>query len=186
MRETANWQKRRMLEWIAKKPEAGFSLIEMLVVMIILVTLAVILVPGWRMFLASRDLQAGQDQLLQAMMEAQSSAKSNRVMWQLSLRQQGQQVQWVVHPTYRAPLTGEWQRLSQYIRIDSETSVPVSSGVYTVQFNSDGSVNNLGSIALNHTQADSRTKRCVVISTLIGNLRSSSNQATTQNGQWCY
>lgn len=56
----------------------GFSLAEMLVVIVIAGTLALIAAPGWLSFANSRRADAGRDQVLQLLRQAQSQAMQSR------------------------------------------------------------------------------------------------------------
>ncbi len=164
----------------------GFTLLEMMVVMLLLTALAAIAAPAWLAFLSRQELQVGHEQAAQAIRQAQINARQHRLIWQFSVREVNQQVQWAIHPAHRTPIADEWQSLSRGIRLDAETSLTLSRGTYQVQFNAAGHVNGaLGRLTL-FSQTDPRLKRCTMISTLLGAIRSSENQRTPLAGFWCY
>jgi prepilin-type N-terminal cleavage/methylation domain-containing protein len=166
---------------------AGFSLLEVLVVVVIIAGLAAIAAPGWGAFLMNQRLNMAQDQVYQAMLKTKDNARRGRVTWQASFRDQNNTTQWVIHPASDSPSSTSWNTLDSALKIDSETTLLLSSGVYRVQFDQEGNVaGSLGGITLSSRQGGT-AKRCVIVSTLIGSLRKGTDHQTTDSsGKYCY
>lgn len=156
--------------------DGGFSLLEMLTVFAIVGIIAAIAVPGWASFRNTRRLNTAQDQIYQALRQAQFEAKRRGVRWQISVQNRDEQAQWAIYPVNASPLEAAWTDLPPGIQIDtSRTTVRRSRGIYEVQFNHKGHVNGqLGRITLVGIER-SRTRRSVVVSTLIGAMRKANN-----------
>jgi len=194
-----------------KQTTGGFTLIEVLVVVAMIGILSAIGVPSWLAFTNSQRLNTARDQVYLAMKEAQSNAKRDKLTWQASFREgevDGQPVtQWAVHLASVSPHEAPWQNLDPSVRIvdtdiDSrdrnETtfyrySSGVNEGVWRVRFNYHGhpnSVRDLGRLTLASRNSDptnrNRKLRCVYLSTLLGSMRTSSQQRTKKDDRYCY
>lgn len=166
-------------------PTLGFTLIEMLVAIAIIGILMAIAAPGWNGFLANRNLNSAQDQFFQTIRQAQVQAIQTHQTWQASFKEPNGIIQFAVHRQEDAPQI--WQNSIPRIHIDTgETTLPASSSVYRVQFNRTGEVNGqLGRLTL--VADNSRSKRCVVVSTLLGLLRKGQEQSSPDgSGRYCY
>ncbi|OUC13770.1 MAG: hypothetical protein B0A82_15855 [Alkalinema sp. CACIAM 70d] len=168
-----------------KKQEIGFTLIELLIVVFVVSIIAAIGVPSWLSFYTNLRLGAAQSEIVEGMKQAQNSAKLKKIGHQFQVRQTNQSTtEWAISPMNQEPL--QWKALPQGVLIDSETTLRIKNGVYLVQFDDYGNVNGqLGRVTLSMSQ-DSIKKRCVIVSTLLGAIRTGSNQKTPQNGRYCY
>jgi prepilin-type N-terminal cleavage/methylation domain-containing protein len=166
---------------------AGFTLLEAMIVVSMMGILVTMSVPSWVTFWATRNLSASQDQVYHAVRLAQSEAKRHGVSWQASFQDVNGEAQWAIHAHHALPNQINWQILPAGIQIDpTETTMARSRGVYRIQFSAKGHVNGqLGRLTLK-TSASRSLKRCVVVSTMIGGIRKSQQQNRPQNGRYCY
>lgn len=167
----------------------GFTLFEILVVLLITGILIAIAAPSWLYFLNVTSLNHAQDEVLQAIRKTQQNARLNRSIWEFDIRQTAEgQVQWAAYPSNADKTIPEnlvWKNLDTRIQIDEETTLAESKGVRRIQFNHVGAINGqLGRLTLS-AKAGGKTKRCVIISTLLGTLRTGSDQSNPINGKYC-
>ncbi len=166
---------------IINQSAAGFTLIEMLVVIIMVSILAAIAGPSYLGFMNRQRLNTAQNQVLEIMRVAQTNAKREKTSWMACFRDDGTKVEWSVS---RLPEGGalscatatNWQPLSsdsKVIAINTTytnfTATPAT--FYPIRFKFDGSVAPLGKITLNIRNETNSIKRCVFVSTLLGALR---------------
>ena len=165
---------------------AGFTLLEAVTVVAIVGILFALAVPGWASFITLQRLNGGQEQVLLAMREAQSHAKHSHVIWQASFQNANGVVQWAVHPASITPMPSLWSSLDSAIQMDAETTLQQSGEVRRVQFDHEGNVNGqLGRLTLS-SKMGGKMKRCVVVSTLLGAVRTGKEHTTLQDGKYCY
>jgi prepilin-type N-terminal cleavage/methylation domain-containing protein len=182
---------------------AGFTLLETLVVASIIGISAAIAAPSWSGFVNRQSLNTAQSQVYQAMQETKSNAMHQKVTWQFSVRQvqvSGKPVvQWSVHQASITPAPESWHNLGANIRLDDESTFPQSNGIRRVRFNHYGcpvyqlndecgqtSISSQGRITLSNQQS-SKTKRCVIVSTLLGALRTGKEHPKKQDSKYyCY
>jgi prepilin-type N-terminal cleavage/methylation domain-containing protein len=171
-----------------KTPDAGFTLLQVLVTVVIIGILGAIAAPSWLQFRNTRILNIAQSQVYQAMRQAQSEAKRTRTVWQVSFRESNNVVQWATHPANATPTADSWQSLPTNARINAqETTLTQAGGVYQLQFNHEGEVNGaLGRFTLS-TPNSNKALRCVFASSLLGAIRRGSEQSVPdQSGKLCY
>ncbi len=82
---------------LKNRSSSGFTLLEMLVVILLIGILGAITVPSWVSFVNIRYLNTAQDEFYRAMRQAQSQAKKHKLTWQASFREHNGTVQWTVH-----------------------------------------------------------------------------------------
>jgi len=170
-----------------KNNQKGFTLIEVLVVTVIVGILAVISSSGVYGFARMQRLRSANDEVKLAIRQAQTSAMSEKVRWQASFRQPGDRVQWAVHPATVTPSSASWTNLESTINLDSESDLEQADGIYWVVFDHKGVVEtDLGGITLT-VEGVGSAKRCTIISTILGSLRTSTEQSTANgDGKFCY
>lgn len=183
----------------SEKSHQGYTFVELLVIVVIVGILSAIAAPSWLAFLTRVRLNAAQAQTLSAMREAQAAAKREKRVWEACFWQNAteQKVQWSAHPV---PASGggicanaQWQNL---IESDADQIAIATSGIarstlfnrnniYRVQFGHKGRVNGqLGKItfiAANQPNQNQGSKRCVVVSTLLGAIRTAGNNECNGN-----
>lgn len=181
---------------------SGFTLFETLIILVILGILAGIISPTWIAFVQRQRLNTAQSQVYQAMRTAQSNATRDKITWQASFQENNGVAQWAVHPASinaKHLTPADWHNLASNVRLDSETNLPKSNGIRRLRFNYQGcpvyrlddecthtAVQTKGRITLSSPRVG-KTKRCVIVSTLIGALRTAREQPKPdRKGRYCY
>jgi prepilin-type N-terminal cleavage/methylation domain-containing protein len=167
-----------------KSSQTGFTFLETLVVIVIVGILASIGAASWLALLSNRHLNAAQDRTLQIIRQAQFDAKLRRASQIASFRNVNGIAYWAVHPDTLNPNLAVWHALEPKVQIDEIASTLRSPNkVYQVEFNYKGNVNGqLGKLTIskpNASQTNSRLKRCVIVSTLLGQLRTGQETSAT-------
>jgi prepilin-type N-terminal cleavage/methylation domain-containing protein len=173
-----------------KQTTAGFTLLEILAVVTMIGILAAIAAPSWVAFNERQQLNAANNQIYQAMRQAQSQAKLQKESWRVSFRQQSGIVQWAVHKASLSP-DAYWQNFAKSVQINNtmtdlgktNSASPPSGGPYNILFNHKGcpvaattdsctNTNLIFSQKITLTnQNSSSTKSCVIVSTRLGAIR---------------
>lgn len=181
---------------------AGYSLLEMIIVVLMMGIVSAITAPGWLQFVNVQRLNTAQSQIYQAMHAAKSNALRDKRTWQVSIRQVNKQVQWAVHRVDDnfIPPGVQWHKLNQEIQVDMEKNDQdvyettldspghkTITGPWRVQFNYKGNTNGqLGQITL-IPKDHSQVQRCVYVSTLIGALRMGhDHDKPNDSDKYCY
>ncbi len=106
----------------ANKSAAGFTITELLAIVLSLGIVSAISVPSWLMFINNHRIKTSIDRAYWAIEIAQSNAKRDKVSWQVTYKQVGNTVQIAIHrsdiPPAQVP-AGEWKSLEQDIRINT-------------------------------------------------------------------
>lgn len=162
----------------------GFTLWEAIIAMAVLSILTAIAAPSWLHFLNLQYLHTGQNTIYRALQQAKSNAKRDKSTWQANFRQENQVIQWSVHPEDTPFDELLWQSLDPHLNLDEERTTfkeyenpdNASPKFYGVQFNHHGNVNGqLGKLII-QTADFPQMQRCVVVSTLIGAMRTASGK----------
>ncbi|WP_427160622.1 pilus assembly FimT family protein [Aliinostoc sp. HNIBRCY26] len=168
----------------------GFTLVETLTIFVMIGILSAIAIPSWLSFVRIRYLNTAQDDIYQAMRQAQSQAKKEKSTWQASFREQSGsgRVEWAVHPATVSPANAVWNSLEPDVRLDEETTLQIVDGVRQIQFDYLGSVRKppLGKITLS-SKYGGKAKRCVIVSTILGAIRKEKEKRTANSSDdYCY
>jgi prepilin-type N-terminal cleavage/methylation domain-containing protein len=125
--------------------QRGFTLLELLVVLIMVGILMAIGAPTWLSMSDNQRLGAPQDEAFRALRLAQAKARQQKRIWEACFRASNDgQLQYSVHPTRNAKCSNAaWQPLgaeaATFTTIDTALSTLTSSqGAYVVQFNASG------------------------------------------------
>lgn len=163
--------KDRKISW---RHDGGYTLLELLIVIVIIGILGSIAAPGWLGFLQQRQLKTAQEQIQRAMYEAISSAKKDKLTWQVSFRESNTRFQYAIHASNITPANAFWQNLAEQIQVDKDNTTlffDSNNTIWRVQYNYQGNANGrLGKITL-MAKTGGSARRCVLANTLIGNTR---------------
>ncbi|MFN6558369.1 MAG: Tfp pilus assembly protein FimT/FimU [Nostoc sp. ChiSLP01] len=165
----------------------GFTVLETLVILLLIGILVALGIPNWMTFVATRQLNAAQNEVYYAMRQAQTQATKQKLTWQASFREQNGIVQWAVHPTTVNPSNANWNNLDANIRLDAETTLQISNGVRQIKFDYRGNIVSLPRSITISSKSGGKAKRCVYISTILGAMRMAKERPTANNeGDYCY
>lgn len=166
---------RQLVSLRYRHSRAGFTLLEVLVVIAIIGILAGIIAPSWLGLLTDNRLNTARDQAFQATRQAQIQAIRAHQDWQVGFRETASGVEWAIFRATSSPAAAGWQPLTSGVRIASETTLSQKEGVYFIEFNDKGNVTPpFGRLSLASPLGGSQ-RRCMFVSTLLGVLRKASN-----------
>lgn len=169
--------------------EAGFTLLESVIVIFLLAAIASIAAPSWIRFVENRRVALAIEELHQAIQAAQRASQTQRTSWRFSLREHNGVIEWAIHPNTQAASTvTTWDALSPSLQLDpADTTLASAQGIYYVRFGYRGEVVHRLSTVTLQSQSGIAKKRCVVISTLIGATRRGQEQLyPNSNNRYCY
>ncbi|MDB9525018.1 prepilin-type N-terminal cleavage/methylation domain-containing protein [Oscillatoria sp. CS-180] len=168
---------------------AGFTAIEILIVVVIISILAAIAIPSWLKFWANQQVIVARDELRSGIQQAQSAAIAHGHSWRFSLRETDNRIEWAVHAnTTDWKDVKNWQALHPNLVLDpNDTTLAKKEGTYYVRFGFQGNVRyRLSTLTIDSRDGVAKN-RCVVVSTLIGATRKGEEQLyPNRNGRYCY
>jgi prepilin-type N-terminal cleavage/methylation domain-containing protein len=96
---------------------AGFTMIELLVVIVLAGVIAAIAAPGWISFVSQRRANAVNDYIFRSLQEAQSQAKNKKVSYSVSVRVENGVPEVAVYPTKTSDISNYWKSLDRELAI---------------------------------------------------------------------
>lgn len=170
-----------------QKSTAGFTLIEVLVVIIMAGILSAIAAPSWLSFMNRQRVNAAQDQAFQALRKAQANAIREKRTWEVSFQENDKRLQWSTHIDSDAGVV-LWQDLPEgnadRIKIESSNlSTTCKAGQYCVKFQDRGIVDeDVAGKHITFTTVDERDgpKRCVYVATILGSLQTARDEGCSE------
>ncbi len=171
---------------------AGFTLIEMLVVIVIIATLSAIAAPGWFAFLNRQRLNAAQAEAITAIRDVCFLDDGNNVKWQATPVIQTPSNP---DPVTCTPTSGGWKNIIESGSREIALADVSPNQVVKVRFLYNGSVDPLALNNSNRTENLARftfvnrgqrnqsnsAKQCVYVATLLGTLRAASDNECNLN-----
>lgn len=152
---------------------AGFTMIELMIVVAIVGILAAMSGAGYLGWMARMRVNKAQDTALQAIRQAQSTAKQRSSTWQASFRQDGDRVKWAVHTKDAVPPDNLWNTIDEpNVKVDTTAGYTTiyndtTNNLWRIQFDNKGQVSDLvGRITVSNSNGGN--KRCVKVKTLLG------------------
>ncbi|MBW4494433.1 MAG: type II secretion system GspH family protein [Oscillatoria princeps RMCB-10] len=152
-------RKRRQLE--SHSSTAGFTMIELMAVVAIVGILAAISGAGYLGWMARMRVNKVQDTALQAIRQAQTTARQKKGTWKAIFQQQGDQVQWAVNVDQTTPTS--WNTID-------EPDVILTVASWEVSFDYKGQIPSENSLPpkLVLSNKNGGNKRCVIVKTILG------------------
>lgn len=183
---------------------SGFTILELLIIIVIIGIIFAIAYPSWLNFIERQRLNKAQNQLYLALQSAKSNALKEKMIWQVSFREQAGVVQWAVHTAQEGisiPQNLYWNNLDSNIQVYKNRNAKGSCettfyqkkrqcptiGPWRVQFNHKGNTNgDLGQLTL-ISKNPNKYQRCVYVSTLIGGIKTGKENAKANSSKkYCY
>lgn len=114
--KVATKKKTSQRKHFSARSDAGFSLLEVIVVVVMVGILAAIAAPSWFGFVNQRRANAAHEAVWRALQEAQSQAKRTKLTHGVSFRQQGDIYEMAIHDG-DTPDADDWQPLGQELEL---------------------------------------------------------------------
>jgi type II secretory pathway pseudopilin PulG len=178
----------------AGKQAAGFTLLELMIILTIIGILCAIAAPSWNSFYATRQLNTAQEQIQGSIKLGQHLAKMQHRPYRFVIEQYGDVVRWgiVTDPNKGIEtdptVSMEWKSSFRNISIDTTQTTfrkIKDKDQWFMVLDDDGTVTGqLGRVTLVSEMV--QEQRCVIMSTLLGETRKGKNYSVKKDGFVCY
>jgi prepilin-type N-terminal cleavage/methylation domain-containing protein len=164
---------------ILKNSQAGMSLVEILVVIVIMGIFAAIAAPNWFNFLHQQKLSKVNENVQLLMAQTQNQAQREKLIYTIEFQtNSNNQLQYKIYQGLPSTSnTNAWQTISDQ---PEKMTVSLADGK-NISFNSNGTINSGGELAVNEkillslANFNPPSKRCVIVQTLLGSLSTGKN-----------
>jgi type II secretory pathway pseudopilin PulG len=168
------------------KTVAGFTLLEMMIILVIIGFLSAIVAPSWFGFHATRQLSVAQDQIQGSIKHGQHMAKLKLMPQRFVIEQYGDSVRWGIATDPNVPIS--WTEFKN-ISIDTTQTTfrkdRTTNNRWFMVLDDDGTVTGqLGRVTLISSVV--KEQRCVIMSTLLGETRKGQKHSVKRDGFSCY
>ena len=171
-----------------RTPQSGFTLIEILVVIVVIGVMATLSAASWHQSLGRWEINNTRRTINVAIRNTQVSAQNNKENWQFSIYETPTgQVEWASHAQKVSPTV--WHAVGSHdVDIDlADTTLDKSNGWYYVRFNYKGYLASRTRTLTFTSTKSPKIKRCLVMSTLLGKIRQGEeHQQPSSSGRYCY
>lgn len=167
--------------------DSGFSLVELIAVVMMVGILAAIALPSWSAFVNRQRINKVNDAVLALIQQAQQQAKRQKISYSVSFKVDNQIPKAVIHPDSETPASHRWQPLGKDIDINPSqitllTNLTAkntagasvnSSPTYlntpqTITFDYMGTLDSTQTAGFKVVVSSNNLKRCVIVKTLLG------------------
>lgn len=163
---------------------SGFTLIELIVVILIIGVLSTIAAPGWLAFTNRQRVNKVNDAVLSVLQDAQSNAKRRKLSYSVEFGgENNNSPEVAVYPTETQPNPPPWESLLNNLDVKpGQVQLDELSG-NPITFDYQGNVENEGDIPFQVTVSvpDSSVKRCVIVQTIIGTIKTDKGENCENN-----